>query len=91
MNLDDAKDFNINAQTVEPNEALEGISGLDNMKTVGNAQEITITIDGKAANLNKKITIKFNIKGIATNIDKLGVYFVDTENGTLAFVGGKVG
>ncbi|HHV19190.1 MAG TPA: S-layer homology domain-containing protein, partial [Thermoanaerobacterales bacterium] len=90
MNLDDAKDFNINAQTVEPNEALEGISGLDNMKTVGNAQEITITIDGKAANLNKKITIKFNIKGITTNIDKLGVYFVDTENGTLVFVGGKV-
>ena len=90
MNLDDAKDFNINAQTVEPNEALTGISGLDNMKTVGNAQEITITIDGKAANLNKKITIKFNIKGIATNIDKLGVYFVDTENGTLVFVGGKV-
>jgi len=61
-----------------------------NMRQVGNAYEISLLADEKPVSFNKKVTLRFSIKGLATNIDKLGVYYIDVKTGKTEFVGGKV-
>jgi len=60
------------------------------MRPVGSAAEISVTSGNKDVTFKDKITLRFNIKGIAVNIDKLGIYYVNEETGQLEFVGGKV-
>jgi len=88
--IDVEDELTINITSVSASEALEGIGGTDNMRPVGSAAEISVTSGNKDVTFKDKITLRFNIKGIAVNIDKLGIYYVNEETGQLEFVGGKV-
>ncbi|MGB9975798.1 S-layer homology domain-containing protein [Thermovenabulum sp.] len=75
---------------VKPDDVSQVINTLTNYKLISTPKDIVIKIDDKQANINGKVTLRFSIKGLTTNIDKLGLYFVDKEKGTLQFIGGKV-
>ncbi|MCR4431971.1 MAG: S-layer homology domain-containing protein [Tepidanaerobacteraceae bacterium] len=83
-------EMKINVSALPASDALKGITGLDYMRTIGKAAEISITIADKSAQMKDRLTLRFAIKGLAANIDKLGVYYVNQDAGKLEFVGGKV-
>lgn len=66
------------------------LNNFKNVKLIGKAKDIMFKVDEKAAQFKNKITLRFSIKGLTANIDKLGLYFVDKEKGSVEFVGGKV-
>ena len=49
-----------------------------------------ISTKGSKAQLDEKITLKFNIKGLNADNDKLGVYFVNEQDGTGGILSGKI-
>ncbi|MDI3481989.1 MAG: hypothetical protein PWQ97_1644 [Tepidanaerobacteraceae bacterium] len=83
-------EMKINVSALAASDALKGITGLENMKTIGKAAEISMTVADKSVQLKDRLTLRFAIKGLAANVDKLGIYYVNEDAGKLEFVGGKV-
>lgn len=91
FDIENAEVITLDIKVTPSSTALKDIKVDSSYNTLGNALDITLSVDGKAVNsLNKKAEISFDISGLLTNTDKMGIYYVDRENGKLDFVGGKV-
>ncbi len=83
-------DVVVHVEAKDTKQVLEDIQVSEDMKPVGDAQQIDISTKGSKAQLDEKITLKFNIKGLNADNDKLGVYFVNEQDGTVEFISGKI-
>ncbi|MCG0275495.1 MAG: S-layer homology domain-containing protein [Thermosediminibacteraceae bacterium] len=86
----DIKGLKINVETKDANEVLKNIEDVEKMKPVGSAMDVSVLAGDSPASFKKKLTLRFSIKGLTTNIDKLGIYFINENEGRAEFVGGKV-
>lgn len=91
----DVKDTNAVKLTFEFKNVTEAIRNINtaniaNMKPVGSALDIELIVGENPVSLKNKVTLRFSVKGLTTNIDKLGVYYIDEKAGKVEFVGGKV-
>lgn len=73
-----------------PAEVVKGFTLIQGISTVGKAIDLNLKVQDAPAKLDKAVTLRFKLKGIAANIDKLGIYYADTTQKKLEFVGGKV-
>ena len=60
------------------------------MRILDQGMDITLKAGSDNLRLDKALVLRFDLKGVTTNIDKLGIYYVNTAQNTLEFVGGKV-
>jgi hypothetical protein len=89
--IDTGNEIKLKVQAVQGDDAVKGVGTVAGMKVIGNAVDIELTSGGRnALSSGEKAVLRFNIKGLAVNTDKLGAYFVDRENNKLVFVGGRV-
>lgn len=91
FDITNAESIKLTINIYNSSEAFNNINVGTSYDVLGNALNISISIDGKPVNtLSKKAEISFDLMGIVANTDKLGVYYVNKDDGTLNFVGGKV-
>ncbi|ADL07273.1 S-layer homology domain-containing protein [Thermosediminibacter oceani] len=80
----------INVEAKDAKSALMNIKGIENMRPVGSAVEANVLLGDNPASFKKKVTLRLSIKGLTTNIDKLGIYYLNEKEGRAEFKGGKV-
>ncbi|TYP52421.1 S-layer homology domain-containing protein [Thermosediminibacter litoriperuensis] len=86
----DIKTLKIIIEAKDAKDALKNIKGIEKMRPVGSAVDVSVLAGDNPASFMKKVTLRFSIKGLTTNIDKLGIYFINDKEGKAEFAGGKV-